>query len=92
MTWLKKKPEAKKDVIKEISNIEKRFEVFRIGIALLISMLLIILIFLQKRTISDYYLKMNEFKFRGKMGLYMKLMSYLRGLANNFMWLYDLLS
>ena len=44
MTWLKKKPEAKKDVIKEISNIEKRFEVFRIGIALLISMLLIILI------------------------------------------------
>ena len=44
MTWFKKKPDAKKDVIKEISNIEKRFEVFRIGIALLISMVLIILI------------------------------------------------
>lgn len=44
MTWFKKKPDAKKDVIKEISNIEKRFEVFRIGIALLISMVLIILV------------------------------------------------
>ena len=44
MTWFKKKPNAKKDVIKEISNIEKRFEVFRIGIALLISMFVIILV------------------------------------------------
>lgn len=44
MKLFSKKEASQQDVIKEISNIEKRFEVFRIGIALLISMVIIILV------------------------------------------------
>jgi len=44
MKWFKSKTETKHDITKEISNIEKRFEFLRIGTALFISLLLIVLV------------------------------------------------
>ena len=44
MKWFTKKSETKHDITKEITNIERRYEFLRIGTALFISMLLIVLV------------------------------------------------